>query len=125
ATPIFQAGTVTCSDSAPCSTAAFARNLRTPYVITWNFDLQRAITPNLSLDLAYLGNHGVKLYGVNDINAPAVGSGYSAGFLNACAADPTTCQFSKGLPFNTAASGDLAEVGPYSSKFPYLSYIYQ
>ena len=140
ATPIFQAGTVACGDGStvtsgpaalmglspsPCSTASFARNLRTPYVITWNFDLQRAITPNLSLDLAYLGNHGVKLYGVSDINAPAVGSGYSAGFLSACAMDPTTCQFFHGKPFNTAAGGDLAEVGSYSSKFPYLSYIYQ
>jgi len=95
--------------------------LRTPYVITWNFDLQRAITSNLSLDLAYLGNHGVKLYGVHDINAPAVGSGYSAGFLTACATDPTTCQ-PGGL---ATAAGDLPELGPYSSRFPYLSYIYQ
>jgi Carboxypeptidase regulatory-like domain len=115
ATPIFQAGTITCSDVSPCATAAFDRNLRTPYVITWNFDLQRAITPNLSLDLAYLGNHGVKLYGVRDINAPAVGSGYSAGGLAACALDPTTCG---GLP-------DQAELGPYSAKFPYLQYIDQ
>ena len=63
-----------------------------PYVDTWNLDIQRSFTNNLSLDVAYLGNHGVKLYGVQDINAPAVGSGYSAGFLAACAADPTTCQ---------------------------------
>ena len=83
-TPIFNA-TVACGDgtpdttgnpTAPCATASFARNLRTPYVITWNLDLQRAITPNLSLDLAYLGNHGVKLYGTNDINVPATGAGY-------------------------------------------------
>jgi hypothetical protein len=114
-TPIFQGGTVTCSDASPCTTASFARNLRNPYVITWNFDLQRALTPNPSLDLAYLGNHGVKLYGVRDINAPATGAGYSAGGLAACALDPTTCG---NLP-------DQAELGPYSSKFPYLSYILQ
>ena len=114
-TPIFQASTVECSDSSPCATAAFDRNLRTPYVITWNFDLQRAITSNLSLDIAYLGNHGVKLYGTRDINSPATGAGYSAGGLAACAADPTTCS---GLP-------DLPELGPYSAKFPYLQYIIQ
>jgi hypothetical protein len=129
-TPIFQAGTVACGDGntvnsgfgpaslvgsspAPCSTASFARNLRTPYVITWNFDLQRAITPNLSLDIAYLGNHGVKIYGTRDINTPAIGAGYSAIGLAACAADPTTCG---NLP-------DQAELGPFSSKFPYLQYI--
>jgi hypothetical protein len=125
-TPIFQAGTVACGDGnmvtsgplintspAPCSTASFARNLRTPYVITWNFDLQRAITPNLSLDIAYLGNHGVKIYGTRDINTPATGAGYSAAGLAACATDPTTCG---NLP-------DQPELGQYSSKFPYLQYI--
>ena len=79
-TPRLRAGTglsdTTGNPTAPCATASFARNLRTPYVITWNFDLQRAITPNLSLDLAYLGNHGVKLYGTNDINVPATGAGW-------------------------------------------------
>jgi hypothetical protein len=126
-TPIFQAGTVTCGDgtpdpsgnaTSPCTTASFDRNLRTPYVITWNFDLQRAITPNLSLDIAYLGNHGVKLYGVRDLNAVPVGTGYSAGGLLSCAADPTTC------------GTDQSETGPYNTPgktpyFPYLSYILQ
>jgi hypothetical protein len=138
ATPIYQSTAVVCGDNStvasgpfaglqpgPCTISAFDRNLRTPYVITWNFDLQRAITPNLSLDIAYLGNHGVKLYGVRDINAPAVGSGYSAGFLTACAADPTTCQPGPHGPGSSPAAGDLPELGPYSSKFPYLSYIYQ
>jgi hypothetical protein len=146
AIPIYQTTAVVCGDRklvtsgplksvkpGPCTISAFDRNLRTPYVITWNLDIQRAITSNLSLDLAYLGNHGVKLYGVHDINAPAVGSGYSAGFLSACAAsittpggDPTVCQ-PGGL---ASAGGDLDPVGldtlgPYHSNFPYLSYIYQ
>jgi hypothetical protein len=140
AIPIYQSTTVVCGDGnpvlsgpksligtspGPCNISSFDRNLRTPYVITWNLDIQRAITPNLSLDLAYLGNHGVKLYGVRDINAPAVGSGYSAGFLAACAADPSTCQVGHGKPFNNTAAGDLPELGPFSSQFPYLSYIYQ
>jgi hypothetical protein len=131
-TGVFQSGVIACGDGnpvtipagsplsplngtspGPCATAAFDRNLRTPYVITWNFDLQRAITPNLSLDLAYLGNHGVKLYGVRDINAPAVGAGYSATALSNCATDFTTC------------GTDQAESGPYSAKFPYLQYIDQ
>jgi hypothetical protein len=131
-TGVFPSGVIACGDGNPvtvpagspfsslngtspgaCATASFARDLRTPYVITWNMDIQRAITPNLSLDLAYLGNHGVKLYGVHDINAPAVGAGYSAGALATCASDFTTC------------GPDLAESGPFSARFPYLQYIDQ
>jgi Carboxypeptidase regulatory-like domain/TonB dependent receptor len=128
ATPIFPTGAVACGDGnaivsgpasliglspVPCTTASFAQNLRTPYIITWNFDIQRAITNNLSLDLAYLGNHGVKLYGTRDINTPPLSAGYSPAGLAGCAADPTTCG---NLP-------DLPELGPYSAKFPYIQYI--
>jgi len=129
-TPIFQAGTVACGDGstitsgplsligsapAPCSSGAFARNLRTPYVETWNIDIQHSFTNNLSIDIAYLGNHGVKIFGTRDINSPPVGAGYSAAGLSACALDPTTCS---NLP-------DQPELGPYSQKFPYLQYILQ
>src|ERR1700737_1807298 len=87
-TPIFQTGTVLCGDGStviingapvqpgPCSTGAIQRNLSVPYVETWNIDIQHSFTPNLSLDVAYLGNHGVKLYGTRDINAPPVGAGW-------------------------------------------------
>jgi len=33
-------------------------NLRTPYVADFSFDIQRAITNNISLDIGYVGNHG-------------------------------------------------------------------
>jgi len=97
----------------PCSTASYDRNLRTPYVETWNIDIQHSFTNNLSLDVAYLGNHGTKIFGTRDINAPAIGAGYSAAALSGCAADPTTC------------GTDQAEAGPFTSKFPYISYIDQ
>ena len=35
----------------------------TPYVEQWNFSIQREIVPNLMIDAAYVGNHGVHLYG--------------------------------------------------------------
>jgi hypothetical protein len=78
ATPIF-AGTaqLACSDSEPCPIPAFSRNLEVPYFETWNLDVQRMLTNDLSLEVAYLGNRGVKLWGLRDINAPAVGSGGS------------------------------------------------
>ena len=107
-------GVLAGSSPAPCTTAAFARNLRVPYVETWNLDIQHSFTNNLSLDIAYIGNHGVKLQGQRDINAPAVGAGYTAGALTSCAANFTTCGPDTALE---AASQ------PYFSKFPYLQYI--
>jgi hypothetical protein len=65
------------------------------------------------LDVAYLGNHGTKIFGTRDINAPAVGAGYSALALSNCANDPTMC------------GTDQSEAGPFSAKFPYISWIDQ
>jgi carboxypeptidase family protein len=104
-----------------CSTASFDRNLRVPYVETWNIDIQHSFTNNLSLDVAYLGNHGVKIYGTRDINAPPVGAGWG---------DPSNplspagvCLASAG--FSSCNPDRALEVGPYHSKFPYISYIDQ
>ena len=76
ATPIFaNASQLQCSDSAQCAIPAFARNLETPYFENWSLDVQRTLTNNLSLEVGYLGNHGVKLFGLVDVNAPPLGSG--------------------------------------------------
>jgi TonB dependent receptor len=142
-TPIFQANVVACGDGntvkngpqslvttspAPCSTAAFARNLNVPYVETWNIDIQHSFTNNLSVDIAYLGNHGVKIYGTRDINAPAVGAGWgdpAAGTgtgASAVGSPAYVClnDFRKG-PYSNCNPG--SELGPYSAKFPFISYI--
>jgi hypothetical protein len=149
-TPIFQASVVACGDGttipantyppsspffslnntapAPCSTAAFDRNLRVPYVETWNIDIQHSFTNNLSLDVAYLGNHGVKIYGTRDINAPAIGAGWgnpadptSAAF--ACIASVTDVTKGVPTPYDNCSANPALEVGPYSAKFPFISYI--
>jgi len=147
-TPIFQATNVICGDGnpatingvlltpGPCATASFARNLRVPYAETWSLDIQRAITPDLSLDLAYIGNHGVDMYGTRDINTPPTGAGWNTPFTAATAtaagADPgdaglTAAQvcLGKGVEAYAAqcAVNSGAEVGPFSAKFPYIQYI--
>ena len=58
------------------------RNLRTPYVETWNLGIQRALTNNLSLEVTYVGNHGVKLLGLQDLNQPQTIGGFSPGWGN-------------------------------------------
>src|SRR5207249_1972223 len=40
-------------------------NVPVPYVETWNFAVQRSLPANLSLDLAYVGNHAVGLSNTN------------------------------------------------------------
>jgi hypothetical protein len=82
-TPLYSAlsqapacGTGVGGDPAPCNILAVDRNLRSPYVTTWTLGIQRQLTNNMSLEVAYVGNHGTKLLGVRNINQPPVGTGW-------------------------------------------------
>jgi hypothetical protein len=66
---------VTCSTSNPCNTFAMNRNFRTPYVENWTLGIQHSLSAKLALDVTYVGNHGVKLPGVADLNQPAPNTG--------------------------------------------------
>src|ERR1700733_6644775 len=85
----------------PCPIMSVDRNITTPYVWDWTLNLQHAFTPNLSLEVAYVGNHGSNLTGIRDINQAPVGTDYNP----SCASDQAW------RPFNT--------------KFPFLSNIFQ
>jgi len=52
----------------PCDILGIRRNLRTPYVINYTLNVQQAITNNLAFQVGYVGNRGVKLYSIRDIN---------------------------------------------------------
>jgi hypothetical protein len=56
----------------------FAQDLRSPYVQTWSLSLSREITPNLALEVSYVGNRGVKLLRGIDINETNI---FENGFL--------------------------------------------
>jgi Carboxypeptidase regulatory-like domain/TonB dependent receptor len=64
--PIFNAN-VDCSAS-PCNILGVNRNLKTPYITTWNFNIQQELTRNTSFQVGYVGTRGTKLYSVYDIN---------------------------------------------------------
>jgi hypothetical protein len=102
--PLYGSSTVNCFNS-PCPIMTVDRNLTTPYVWNWTLNLQHAFTANLSLEAAYVGNHGSNLTGIRDINQPPVGSDYNP----ACAEGNSPDQLC--LPFN--------------GQFPYLSNIFQ
>ena len=93
----------------PCAIMSVDRNITTPYVWTWTLNVEHSFTPNLSLEVAYVGNHGGNLTGIRDINQPPVGSGWDAAGIAA------------GSPDSTAEQNDR----PYNAKFPYFSNIFQ
>jgi len=124
--------TVNCFAS-PCPIMTIDRNLTTPYVWNWTFSVQHSFTPNLSLEVAYVGNHGENLTGIRDINQPLVGSGWPAANIATCNANLIPNPTPGGPPLydvnntlNNGAPCQVApEVGPFNSKFGYLSNIFQ
>ena len=126
-TPLYGSSTVNCFNS-PCPIMTVDRNLTTPYVWTWTLNLQHAITSNLSVEAAYVGNHGTNLMGIRDINQPPVGSGWPAANVAACTAAALAPPAVSPYPYPTAtnpACQTAPEVGPYNTKFAYLANIFQ
>ncbi|MGA7080454.1 MAG: carboxypeptidase regulatory-like domain-containing protein [Terriglobales bacterium] len=117
-TPVYNT-TIDCNAS-PCPIMSVDRNLTTPYVANWTLSMQHAFTQNLTLEMAYVGNHGSNLTGIRDINQPPVGSGWVGAPLAACLASAST-------GYNNCAVDTAAEVAaePYATKFPYLANIFQ
>jgi carboxypeptidase family protein/TonB-dependent receptor-like protein len=131
------------SDPLPCNTEAVDPNLRTPYISTWTLTIQRAITTNLSLEVAYVGNHGTKLLGFSNINQPPLGSSYpgagalagtslsevawcGANNIATAASIPTVGVGGPAIacdPAEASANANPQLQRPLFSKFPYLAEI--
>jgi hypothetical protein len=101
--PVFPTGTISCSSAAPCATFAIVPDLKTPYVTHWTLGGQHAFAPGLSLEVAYVGNHGARLTNIRDINQAPAGSAFVPGCITPCE----------------------QTLRPFYSAFPYLSNIYQ
>jgi outer membrane receptor protein involved in Fe transport len=133
------------NDPVPCNTEAVVPNLRTPYISTWTLTIQRAITNNLSLEVAYVGNHGTKLLGFSNINQPPLGSSYPGpgsasgtplGEVAWCSSNagnvstfnpPTTIPPTAPTPY-ACDTGDASvnqTARPLFSKFPYIGEVDQ
>jgi Carboxypeptidase regulatory-like domain/TonB dependent receptor len=56
------------ADDAACDVFGVDRHIKTPYVANWTLNLQQQLTPNTMLQIAYVGNRGIKLYSNLDIN---------------------------------------------------------
>jgi hypothetical protein len=118
-TPVFNTS-LDCTPPNACPVMSVDRNLTTPYVWNWTLSVQHAFTPNLTLELAYVGNHGDNLTGIRDINQPPVGSGWLGAPLAACLGSASN-------GYNNCAADPNAETAaePFVTKFPFLSNIFQ
>jgi len=95
---VFPGGTATCADTSPCAIQAVDPNLHTPYITNWNLSVTHAFTNNLSLEVGYIGNHGTRLTGFEDLNQ---------------------------VPPSTVTVANPAGTRPYATRFSYLSFINQ
>jgi hypothetical protein len=83
----------------PCSILGVNPNLRTPYVSSWNLNVQQVLTNTTTLQLGYVGNHGTKLLSVYDAN-----------------------QVNPQSPAEIAC-GHCEQAGrPYNAQFPFLAF---
>jgi hypothetical protein len=129
---------LSCTIAVPCSTNNVDPNFREPGAIEWNLDLQRAITNNLTVDVAYVGNRGFNEQSESDVNQPPLGSGWNnpsplipggispAAYCIASATHTTPydqCGNNKNV--KNALPANEAAAAPYAQKFPYLNYIIQ
>ena len=109
--PVFQPA-INCDPATggtPCDILGVSRSLRTPYVITWNLNVQQQLTPTTSLQAGYVANRGVKLYGVRDIN--------QVNFANDDGSEQLGRPFTANCP---VAQGGLGLGGPC---FPFLEFV--
>ena len=147
---IFPIGTAgpSCTVTVPCSTGAPNPNFEQPRSAQWNVDIQRVLARGLTIDVAYVGNHGFREQHSVDLNFPTagVGGGWStpwtaaeltAGKLPSGDVNLTSAQICAGQGASalgaTCTVNPAGEVGPYSGQvqvggsysgqFPYLNYI--
>ena len=92
-----------------CDVFGVDPRLKTPYVLNWNLNLQQQLDRNSVLQVAYVANHGVKLYSITDINQvdPALDDGSEA----------------FGRPLNTACPVEQGGLGLGGPCFPYIGYL--
>jgi hypothetical protein len=97
--PAFPQTPLSCTPTSQCTLMAVDPHLKTPYVVNYSLGVQHSFGSNFSLDVSYVGNHAADLLGLTDANQC---------FPNA---NPVPC------------ANNLPGARPYSTKFPYLSYI--
>jgi len=130
--------------NSPCDTGSNDPNYKTTFSGQWNLDVQRAITNNLTIDVAYVGVKGWRETQWTDLNQPPLGAGWNTPIAGSVTSGTTTVAFNgqtaaavclaSAPSYNRCASNAAVKkaltaaedsVRPYASIFPYLHYITQ
>jgi hypothetical protein len=110
--PIFPAAAGgQCSLNSQCDLFGVDQHLKTPYVMNWNFNVQQQLNESTVLQLAYVANHGVKLYSITDIN--------QVNFANDDGSETI------GRPLNTNCPVSEHGLGTGGPCFPYIGFLDQ
>jgi hypothetical protein len=103
--------------------AVFATDphLRMPYVQSWSIGVQRSLTRDMALEVRYVGNHGVGLWGQTNLNEVNIfENGFLSEFqnalnnLNVCQANAAACiaaQAGAGVSGSAQTSATFANWG--------------
>jgi carboxypeptidase family protein len=116
---VFPTGTIDCSQNSgagsACTIMGITQNFKTPYVYEWNLNVEHSFTPKITLQAAYVGNHGSKLLGIRDVNQPDASSPAENGATSVYDANG-----------NVISCNHCEQAGrPFNAKFPSLAQIYQ
>ena len=90
--------------SAPINSSYIVinQNFKNPHVISWNFAIQQALPKKFTLDVAYVGNHGVDSVVNYDLNAGIVPGANNAGRPQFAAFKRTASTSYLFAPFSTS-----------------------
>ena len=87
----------------------------TPFVMQYNFGIQREIAPNTVLNVLYIGSHGYNLLVNNDLNPPI--PQIVNGVRNFAGATPGTETISQSTLRANNNLGSIAEAGPNATSW--------
>lgn len=112
-----------CNAGNPCYIFA-TTHLKTPYVANWNLNVQQALSPTATLQVAYVANHGIDLYGNIDENQPIPALSVpcinaTGGFFNG---DFSGCE-QAARPFTINCPPSQGGIGRGGPCFPYLGQV--
>jgi Carboxypeptidase regulatory-like domain len=110
------------NDPSPCDVMGINKNLRNPFAFNYNLSIQHQIGANLSVELAYVGNHGYRLLNFADVNQSPLGAGWCLNALTTAQLADACAGVAPGGAYNLQA---VQEARPFFTKFPYVGFINQ
>jgi hypothetical protein len=99
-------------------------NLTNPYVLNYNLSITHQFGSSLSIEIAYVGNHGYNLLNFSDANQAPLGAGWCLNTLTAAQiAGACSKVAGTGLPLLSYNPLATQQARPFYSRFPYLGFI--